>query len=60
MTGLPTDYRAIILGSIGGDPDADICVRCDGTGWVMVPDPILGDWLDVPCPLCAPSLRAVR
>lgn len=59
MTVLPSDYRALILGSIAGDPAADICVRCNGTGWVFVPDPILGDYLDAPCPLCAQPLRAL-
>lgn len=60
MTDLPTDYRALILGSIAGNPAGDICVRCDGTAWVLCPDPILGDYVDVPCPLCAAHLRAVR
>lgn len=49
---LPTDYRALILGVLAGDPTSDICVRCDGTGWTLAPDPVLGDWTDIPCPLC--------
>lgn len=60
MTSLPSDFRVLILGAIAGDPDADICVRCDGTGWILSPDPILGDYIDVPCHLCGPNLRVVR
>lgn len=59
MTVLPTDHRVVILASIAGDPDADICVRCDGHAWIAIPDPLLGDWIDVPCPLCGP-LRLIR
>lgn len=58
MTVLPSDFRVLILSSIAGDPAADICVRCSGTGWILAPDPIIGDYLDVPCPLCC-ALRIV-
>lgn len=30
------------------------CGPCGGTGWLQVPDPFLGDWIDARCPDCEP------
>jgi rubredoxin len=67
MTGIPSDPGVIVIGSCLRDPDqfwgegalvhdASLpprsCDLCGGTGWVAVPDPVLGDTLDARCPTC--------
>jgi hypothetical protein len=64
MTLLPTDPGVVLLSFCLRDPDeipwgrgapltaplpCGPCPHCHGHGWLAVPDPFLGDTLDVRC-----------
>ena len=67
MIGLPTNPGVVLVASCLRDPNeipwgrdvprhapptTGLCPDCDGTGWIAIPDPFLGDTLDVRCPTC--------